>query len=81
MQLQIPLLLSCLAKVLSSPPRGVGASARQHTGQVAVRLGISLTPRPGTVAGRGVELVVEGGLLVNVVSFGVDALSAVAGRF
>lgn len=33
-------------------------------------------PRPGTVAGRGVEVVVEGGLLANVVGFGVGAFSA-----
>ena len=43
------------------------------------RLGISWTPGPGMVAGRGVEVVVAGGLLV-VVGFGVGALGAVAGR-
>ena len=39
------------------------------------RLGISWTPGPGAVAGRGVEVVVAGGLLV-VVGFGVGALGA-----
>ena len=34
------------------------------------RLGISWTPRPGTVASRGAEVVVAGGLLV-LVGFGV----------
>ena len=36
------------------------------------RLGISWTPGPRTVAGRGVEVVIAGGLLV-VVGFGVGA--------
>ena len=43
------------------------------------RLGVSWTRRPGTVAGRGVEVAVAGGLLV-VVGFGVGALGAVVGR-
>ena len=43
------------------------------------RLGISWALGPGTVAGRGVEVVVVGGLLV-VVGFGVGALGAMAGR-
>ena len=36
-------------------------------------MGISWTPGPGTVAGRGVEVVVAGGLLVAV-GFGVYLL-------
>ena len=53
------------------------------------RLGISWTPGPGMVAGRGVGVVVAGGLLVvvgfgvgalGVGALGVGALGAVAGR-
>ena len=52
------------------------AGQRDRAGR---RLGISWTPGPGTLAGRGVEVVVAGGLLVAV-GFGVGALGAVAGR-
>ena len=61
------LLISGAVIIFLSPPRGGGGAGR---------LGISWTPGPRTVAGRGVEVVVAGGLLV-VVGFGVGALGAV----
>ena len=63
--------------LFSSPPREERRGWEIY--RARRRLSISWTPRPGTVAGRGAEVVVAGGLLV-VVGFGVGVLGAMAGR-